>query len=245
MPAGLGPVIEAVSLWESERGLPCASPLQHSDIFDVLGVGEHIHRLEQGDAVAALLQQGQVAGLGFWAAADVDDAVGGHLYRGGEEFRGAAAAGRVHQQDINGELFRGGRLHPFGGIRRHKADVFHPVFLGVADGIPDGGGILFYPDDLLGVRGGDHPNGADTAVGIQHPLLAGQAGGFDRAAVQHLGLGGVDLVKGPGRDAEAHTAQGIPDEAGPVECLFPVAQQHAGAAVIHILHDGGDLRVFL
>ena len=69
MPAGLGPVIEAVSLWESERGLPCASALQHGNIFDVLGVRKHIHRLEEGDTVAALLQQGQVAGLGFRAAA--------------------------------------------------------------------------------------------------------------------------------------------------------------------------------
>ena len=34
-------------------------PFQDGDGFDVVGVGEHVHRLEEGDAVAALLQQGR------------------------------------------------------------------------------------------------------------------------------------------------------------------------------------------
>ena len=209
----------------------------------MVGVGEHVHRLEEGDAVAALLQQGEVARLRFGAAADVDDALGGHFYCGGEELRGAAAAGWVHEQDVNGEVFFGGGLHPCGGIGGDELDIFDSVFLGVADGIPDGGRVLLDPDDLAGMGGGDHADGADAAIGVQHLFPAGQPGGFDGAAVQDLGLGGVDLIKGPGRDAEAHAAEGIPDEAGAVEGLFPVAQQDAGAAAVYILHDGGDLRV--
>ena len=48
----------------------------------------------------------------------------------------------------------------------------------------------------------DRTNGANAAVGIQHHLFAGQAGGFHSQTIQHLGLVMVDLVEAPG-------AQGI------------------------------------
>ena len=211
----------------------------------MLGVGEHIDGLEEGDAVAALLQQGKVTRLCFGAAADVDDAAGRQPDGGGEKLRRAAAAGRVHQEDIEGEVLFGGGEQPAGGIGGDKADIFDPVFLSVANGVPHGGGVLLHADDLARPRRGDHADGADAAVGVQHPFPAGEGSRRDGAAVQHLGLGGVDLVKGAGRDAKAHAAQGIADKARAVQDLLPLAQQHTGAAVIHILYDGGDLGVLL
>ena len=136
-----------------------------------------------------------------------------------------------------------GGLHPGGSVCGNKADVFDPIQPGVADGIPYGGGILFHPDDLSGSLGGKNADGADAAVGVQHPFPAGQSGGLDSAPVQHLGLGGIDLVERAGRDTESFAAKDIADRTGTVQDLFPVAQQNAGFAAVDILYDGGDLRM--
>lgn len=190
------------------------------------------------------MQQSQIPGLGLRTAADIDDAAGGKPCRGGQKFRGAAAAGRVHHQEIQREIILSGGLHPGGSVCGNKADVFDPIQSGVAHGVPHGGGILFHPDDLSGPLGGKDADGADAAVGVQHPFPAGQSGGLDGAPVQHFGLGGIDLVERAGREAESFAAKGIADRTGTIQDLFPVTQQNAGFTAVDILYDGGDLRMF-
>ena len=87
--------------------------------------------------------------------------------------------------------------------------------------------------------GGGQANGADAAVGIQHHLLAGQLCSFHRKAVQHFGLGVVNLIKAARADGVGLAAEGVQNEPLAVQHLFRFAQHHAGLAAVHVLHHGG------
>ena len=98
---------------------------------------------------------------------------------------------------------------------------------GVGGGIFHGGGVALHADDLPCVGRGAQADGADTAIGIHHGLLAGQLGGVQRGAVQYLGLPGVDLVKTAGGNGKLQPAQRVQHKAGAVERFLPVAQHSA------------------
>ena len=57
------------------------------------------------------------------------------------------------------------------------------------------------------------------------------------------GLGGVDLIKRLGRNAKTEAAQVFLNVPRAVQHAALLAQQQAGALIVHILHHGGDLRV--
>ena len=88
--------------------------------------------------------------------------------------------------------------------------------------------------------GGGQADGSDAAVGIQHHFFAGEMRRVHRKAVQHFGLGVIDLIKAAWADSIGLAAEGIQNEALAVQHLFHIAQHHAGFAVIHVLDDGGD-----
>ena len=116
----------------------------------------------------------------------------------------------------------------------------------VADGIPNSVPVQLHAHHLLCPATGGQADGANAAVGIQHHLFAGQAGGFHSQTIQHLGLVMVDLVEAPGAQGIGLTAEGIQNEALAVEHLFLFAQHHAGAAGVVVLHHGGhgDMALF-
>ena len=210
------------------------------------GLGEEINRGKTLGAVALGGQEGKIAGHGFRIAADIDHPFGGHAGHALNELGGGAFAGRVHENDIC--PLPGGRrfCDPLGGIGGKEAGVFHVVVLCVADGIPDSVPVQLYAHHLLCPAAGGQTDGANAAVGIQHHLFAGQAGGFHSQTIQHLGLVMVDLVEAPGAQGIGLAAEGIQNETLAVERLFLFAQHHAGAAGVVVLHHGGhgDMALF-
>lgn len=61
-----------------------------------------------------------------------------------------------------------------------------------------------------------------------------------RKAVQHFGLGMIDLVKTARAERIRLAAKLVQNESLAVQHLFHIAQHHAGFAVVHVLDDGGD-----
>lgn len=208
-------------------------------------VREHVDGLDLFDAVAALCEEEQVAGERFRVAGDVDDARRRERDGGGEERLVAARARRVHQEHVAALAVLRHVHHEFARVGADEADVFHVVQLGVGDGVAHGVAVDLHAEHLPGGFGGDHADRADAAVRVDDGLPAGQPGEFHRLAVEHLGLRRVDLVKRLRRNAELQPAEHVRDEAGAVERLFARAEQHRGVPVVHVLHDGRDLRVQL
>lgn len=213
--------------------------------FDMVRVREHVDGLDLFDAVAALCEEEQVAGERFRVAGDVDDARRRERDGGGEERLVAARARRVHQEHVAALAVLRHVHHEFARVGADEADVFHVVQLGVGDGVAHGVAVDLHAEHLPGGSGGDHADRADAAVRVDDGLPTGQPGEFHRLAVEHLGLRRVDLVKRLRRNAELQPAEHVCDEAGAVERLFARAEQHRGVPVVHVLHDGRDLRVQL
>ena len=110
----------------------------------------------------------------------------------------------------------------------------------IANGIVHGVTVQFHTHHLLCVVGGGQADGSDAAVGIQHHFFAGEMRRVHRKAVQHFGLGMIDLVKTAWAERIRLAAKLVQNEALAVQHLFHIAQHHAGFAVVHVLDDGGD-----
>ena len=109
----------------------------------------------------------------------------------------------------------------------------------VANGVLHGVPVQLHAHHLLCMVGGGQADGADAAVGVQHHLLAGQLCSFHRKAVQHFGLGVVDLIKAARADGVGLATEGVQNEPLAVQHLFRLAQHYAGLAAVHVLHHGG------
>ena len=110
----------------------------------------------------------------------------------------------------------------------------------IAYGIVHRFAVHLHAHYLLCMVGGGQADGSDAAVGIQHHFFAGEMRRVHRKAVQHFGLGVVDLIKAAWADGIGLAAEGIQNESLAVQHLFRFTQHHAGSAAVHILHDGGD-----
>ena len=206
---------------------------------------EHVDGLDLLDAVAALCEKMQVARERFGVAGDVDDALRRERDGRGEKRPIAARARRVHQEHVAVLAVLRHIHHKFARVGADEADVFHVVQLGVRDGVAHGVPVYLDAEHLPGGFGDDHANRADAAVRVDDRLAAGEACKFHCLAVENLGLHRVDLVEGLRRNAEFQPAEHVRDEAGAEKRLFVRAEQHRGEAVVHVLHDGRDLRVQL
>ena len=162
----------------------------------MIRVREHIDGLDFLDAVAALGEEGEVAGEGFGVAGDIHDALRRERDGGGEERLVAARTRRVHQEDVARLAVFRHVDHEFACVGADKADVLHAVQLRVGDRVAHGVAVDLHAEHLSGGFRGDHADGADAAVCVDDRLTARERGEFHRLAVEHLGLHGVDLVKG-------------------------------------------------
>ena len=191
------------------------------------GLGEEVHGREPFCLIPVPGKNGYVPREGLGVAADVDHPAGGHFGHGGDALGRAAGAGRVQEDHVRMQALVCGGGHPLGSVGAYKFGVGQFIMPGVGGGIFHGGGVALHADDLPCVGRGAQADGADAAIGIHHGLLAGQLGGVQRGAVQHLGLPGVDLVKTAGGNGKLQPAQRVQHKAGAVERFLPVAQHSA------------------
>ena len=205
----------------------------------MLRMREHIHRGKALGLIAQLCQGGKVAGEGNGVAADIDHPLRGHARHAGKEFRGGALARGVHKDDVCLLPCCGRFADPAGGVGGKEAGVLYAVMPCVANGILHGVPVQLHAHHLLRMVGGGQTDGADAAVGVQHYLFAGQLRGLHRKAVQHFGLGVVDLIKAARADGVGLAAKGVQNEPLAVQHFFRFAQHHAGLAAVHVLHHGG------
>lgn len=101
----------------------------------MVGIREHIHRLDAADAVVPGAEQVQVPGKGLRIAGDVDDALGRCFQQRADEALVAAGAGRVHEHHIGPVAVRDHLLHVFPRVPLGKPAVFHAVEPGVDNGV--------------------------------------------------------------------------------------------------------------
>ena len=104
-------------------------------------------------------QRGGIAG-------DVDQAGGGHLGDGIDDFLGDALAGRVHADDVRPQASAGQLLGGFPRVGAEKLRVGHAVAGGVGLGVLDGGGNDLGADGFPGPAGQDQGDGSDAAVEV-------------------------------------------------------------------------------
>lgn len=107
----------------------------------MLGEREHVHAHALRHTVTLLLKVLQVPDQCLWIAGDVDDPLGTDPDDGAHEFFGAAASGRIHQDDIYFRTLSGHLHQEFPGIVLVELDVADLVRLGIVAGIPDSIGI--------------------------------------------------------------------------------------------------------
>ncbi len=217
---------------------------QQHDILDMVGPGEHIHRLHLPHPVGLLRgQHRQVPRLGSRIAGDIDDPRRGAAQRRLQKGRVGSGPRRVHKQHVDRLTHLRQLGHIFTRIGADKSGVLDPVAGGVFLGVGDGVRVDLDAQHLSGIFRGRKADRADAAVGVQHPFLSGQAGVLDRRFVEYLGLHRIDLVEGSGRDPEGQAAEGILDVPLAVEDLLSLAQQQIGLAVVDGKDDRRDLGV--
>ena len=107
----------------------------------MLGEREHIHAHALRHTVTLLLKIFQIPDQCLGIAGDVDNSFGTDPDYGAHEFFGAAASGRIHQDDIYFRTLSGHLHEEFPGIVLVELDVADLVRLGIVAGIPDSIGI--------------------------------------------------------------------------------------------------------
>ena len=129
--------------------------------------------------------------------------------------RRGAGARRVEHEDIRLLASGGEGDEIFRGVRRGEAGVPDTVPAGVEARVGDGGAVKLYAQRLAEVRGHRQAERAHAAVSVDKPPAA--SGELAREGVQLLRLGVVDLVEGPGREAELEAAEPVENEARAVQ----------------------------
>ena len=147
--------------------------LQHDHTFDVLGVGEHIDRLDAAELVAAGEEHVEVAALGVDIAGDIDDAFWRAFEQRGEKALIAPGAGRIHENNVGLHLVRGHLLHVLTRVADGEPAVFDAIQAGVRYRVVHRVAVYLDADDLLCLIRGAEADGADAAVGIEYSLISG------------------------------------------------------------------------
>lgn len=205
------------------------------------GAGEHVHRHGLFEGVAPPGKPLHVPAQGAGIAGDVDHPLWAHIRDGVHHVLGQPLAGRIHAHHVGAHplpLQVAGRLPRVGA---EEAGVFNVVALGVGDGVVHRLGHHLGPPHHARLPGHDQADGADAAVEIQHRLRPGEAGELQGLAVEHLGLGRVDLIKGGDGQPEGEAAQGVGQEVLPPQGAVGVPQNHVVVLLVHPQHDSGQV----
>ena len=168
---------------------------QLGDVFDVLGVGEHVDGLDASDLIA-FAEELQVAGLGGGVAADVDD----FAWRRGEELgdhflvhAGAWGVGDHYVGSaVGGDEVGGEHLRHVAGV---EAGVVEAVEAGVGFGVGDGLLDIFDAYHLAAFVGEEEGYGAGAGVEVVEGVGGLKFSEFGHETVEALRLGGVGLVE--------------------------------------------------
>lgn len=182
--------------------------------------------------VSAFGEQLGVAGEGRRAAGDIDHALG----RGGDDGLqdgGIAALARGIEHDhIRAEAVG----HQFGkqffGCADMEFGVGNAVARGVFVRVLNGFRHDFDADDLFGFLRQQQGDRARAAVRIHNGFGAGQAGVFQREAVEPLGLPGIHLEEGERRNGETQAAERVLHGGFAPENADVRAQNDVGAAAV-------------
>ena len=168
----------------------------------MLRMREHIDRLDALDAVAVPGEIAKVARERLRVARHVHHPLRRYGRDGGEKALVAAGARRVEDDDVGVLAGFGHALQEVARIGGVEADIVRAVGLGVADRIAHGIAVILHADHTRGIPAGENADRAGAAVSVHDGLRAGQPCVFERRAVEHLRLDGVDLIKCARRDAE-------------------------------------------
>ena len=137
-----------------------------ADIFYVLRVGKHIHRLHGGDLVFCT-QDAQVAGLGGRIAADVHDPVGFRIEDDTGDVRMDAGPRRVQDDDVRVSVLRNeGRGEDIFHVAGEEGAVRDSVHAGIAFCILDRVFHVFDADDFRRLLGNELRDGARSGVQV-------------------------------------------------------------------------------
>ena len=101
--------------------------LQHDHAFDVLGIWEHVDRLDAAELIAAGEEHVEVAALSIDIAGDIDDAPRCAFEQRGEKALVAPGTGRVHENNIGLYLVCRHLLHVLSGVTDGEPAVFDAV----------------------------------------------------------------------------------------------------------------------
>ena len=89
-------------------------------------------------------------------------------------------------------------------------------------------------DDPFGGARHTEGNGTDAAVQVQQKIVRLQPGVLPRLGVEHLGGGGVDLVKFMHTHPQRHTGQRVLNDAGAQHGAGPAAQNNVRALTVAV-----------
>ena len=211
----------------------------------MLRMREHIDRLDALDAVAVPGEVAEVARERLRVARHVHHPLRRHGRDGGEKALVAAGARRVEDDDVGVLAGFGHALQEVARIGGIEADVIRAVSLGVADRIAHGVAVILHADHARGIPAGENADRAGAAVGVHDGLRAGQPRVFERRAVEHLRLDGVDLIKRARRDAEREITELLADISRSVEHLAVRPEYETRLPGVDVLHHGRDVRMLL
>ena len=147
--------------------------LQHDHAFDMLGIGEHVDRLDAAELVAAGEEHVEVAALGVDIAGDIDDALRRAFEQRGEKALVAPGAGRIHENNVGLHLVRRHLLHVLTRVADGEPAVFDTVQTGVCYRVVHRVAVYLDADDLLCLIRSAEADGADAAVGVEYSLISG------------------------------------------------------------------------
>ena len=218
--------------------------LSQPGLFGVGKFGQHHHRLhrprpaEHIDAlnffggVSAFGEQLGVAGEGRRAAGNIDHALGRGGDNGLQDGGIAALARGIEHDHIRAEAV----FHQLGqqlfGCADVELGVGNAVARGVFIRVLNGFRHDFDADDFFGLLRQQQRDRARAAVRIHDGFGAGQAGVFQREAVESLGLLGIHLEEGERRNGEAQAAERVLHGGFAPENADVRAQNDVGAAAV-------------
>ena len=154
---------------------------------------EHIDWLNFFCLIAELVEDGEVSCEAGGVAGDVDDAGGVHVGEGLEDDGGAAGSWRVDDDDIGADALVVEARHDIGGVSDEERRVLDVVVARVFPCVLDRGLYNLDAVDFAGFLRKKQRDRARAAVGIDDGFLAREIREFERFAVEHFGLRGVDL----------------------------------------------------
>ena len=204
MPCGAyGANFTACNFTRRMASLVVETSRQRYDGFNVFGERKHIYRLYLFYLVPALAERKKVARERFGVAGNVDDAFRREGKKRIDKTLTAACAGRIGDNRIDFFVLFGKLLHKFARIGGNEFCIFYAVELGVDYRIGNGVGVRFDTDNRFCLACQRKPDSAGSAICVDDFFLTAECGKFQNLIVKHLGLLGVDLIKGARTDTEA------------------------------------------